>query len=189
MLGVIDDTLRLASPDLQAAAVAALGAFAAPPGEPHAKAALGSNPEVGMDHDSAGQNRDPNVPRACDGEGSPAEAALGVLDSGRGTCAIVSVQPGPYVAGLAVSNGGAVRRGSAMALGALPAPLLQPAAAEVVAALAAAVQVDLCNSSLMCLVANSARTLTLCSQRRNTRSYMKHAREDAGPGYWHNAEL
>ena len=157
-LGVLNDTLRLASPDLQAAAVAALSAFAAayaaPLEEPHAKPAVVSVPDAGMDHDSAGQNRDPDVPRPCHAEGDPAEAALGVRSSGRGTSAAVSVQPGPYVAGLAVSNGGAVRRGSAMALGALPAPLLRPAAEEVVAALSAAVQVTSCNKpTLVCITA------------------------------------
>ena len=145
MLGVLNDTLRIASPDLQAAAVAALGAlaaaYAAPPGEPHSKPAHDSAADLDMDHDSAVQNRDPNVPRPCDGEGNSAEARLGVFSGGRGVSAAVSVQPGPYVAGLAVSNGGAVRRGSAMALGALPAPLLCPAAREIVTALAAAVQV------------------------------------------------
>jgi len=139
MLGVLNDTLRLAAPDLQSAAVAALGAFsaayAAPPRNPHAKPPL--NVDVGMEHDSAGQHRDPNVPQPCDGE----EATLSDCSGGRGMSAAVSVQPGPYVAGLAVSSGGAVRRGSAMALGALPAPLLCPVAQEVIAALAAAVQV------------------------------------------------
>ncbi len=171
VLGVLDGTLRLASPDLQAAAVAALGAFAAAyaalPGELHSKPALDPAPDADMDHDSAGQNRDPNVPPPC--EGSPAEAteaALSVCSSGRGTSAAVSVQPGPYVAGLGVSNGGAVRRGSAMALGALPAALLRPTAQDLIAALAAAVQVTSCN----CEVAS------LANLRRVTKNNVVNAR-------------
>jgi hypothetical protein len=144
MLDVVNGTLRHSSPELQAAAVAALSAFAAT----YAAAPAVQSPDLGPDHGAIADNvsGQEKGPAGRQSKAQPSNSSS-VTDAahlssivGQPFVAVV-ISPGPYIAGLAVSSGGAIRRGSAMGLGALPAHLLWPDAEHAVAALASATQV------------------------------------------------
>ena len=144
MLDVVNDTLRQSSPDLQAAGVAALGAFATAYAVMSDGMAANHDPDVTAVADRAAGQHNGSPCRSPDAQSSDGSSTAGAADistSVRQPSVAVVIAPGPYLDGLAVSSGGAVRRGCAMALGALPARLLRPDAKRVIAALATATQV------------------------------------------------
>ena len=168
MLDVVNDTLRHSSPDLQAAAVAALSAFAAA----YAAVPGAQSPDLDPDlahvsDDAAGQERgsppgDPTEQPSKSGSATDAEPPSS-SSIGQPLLTVV-VSPEPHLAGLAVSSGGAVRRGSAMALGALPPHLLRPYASHVMAALASATQVKVLHPPQpSCLRSRCGRCVNSCA--------------------------